>query len=155
MVLKVSPCYINSTRSDWLWAPYFLNYFESELFYRDGPITKSVSFVGARKIFRIGEQSLWVGFMDIAVLWIIKHLFQVNTHPPAFIIVKLIVIGKFRPISAHHKYCRLLCECIWISCISWLLMSLSYQIHCIINYVLLTPCNSKKVTFGKHYYSTW
>ena len=36
MVPKVSPCYIyniyKSTRSDWLWAPYFLNYFESELF---------------------------------------------------------------------------------------------------------------------------
>jgi len=39
----------NSTGSDWLWAPYFLNYFESELFYRDGPFTKNVSFVGARK----------------------------------------------------------------------------------------------------------
>ena len=39
----------NSTRSDWLWAPYFLNYFKSELFYRDGPFTKNVSFVGARK----------------------------------------------------------------------------------------------------------
>ena len=46
MVLKVSPCYIyniyNSTRSDWLWAPYFLNYFESELFYRYGPFIKHV-----------------------------------------------------------------------------------------------------------------
>ena len=65
MVLKVSPCYVydiyNSTRSDWLWLPSFLNYFESELFYRDAPFTKNVSFVWARKkcyIFKIGEQSL-------------------------------------------------------------------------------------------------
>ena len=36
MVLKVSLFYVhniyNSTLSDWLWAPYFLIYFESELF---------------------------------------------------------------------------------------------------------------------------
>ena len=53
MVLKVSPCYIyniyNSTRSDWLWAPYFLNYFELELFDRDGTFIKNVSFVETRK----------------------------------------------------------------------------------------------------------
>ena len=64
-VHKVSPFYIydiyNSTRSDWLCAPYFLNYFESEWFYRDEPFIKNVSFGGARKkcyIFKIGEQSL-------------------------------------------------------------------------------------------------
>ena len=64
-VLKVSPFYIynvyNSTRSDWLWAQYFLDYFESELFYRDEPFIKNVSFVGTRKkcyIIKIGEQSL-------------------------------------------------------------------------------------------------
>ena len=39
----------NSTRSGWLWTPYFLNYFESELFYRAEPLIKNVSFVGARK----------------------------------------------------------------------------------------------------------
>ena len=38
----------NSTWSVWLWAPYFLNYFESELFYRD-PFMKNVSFVKTRK----------------------------------------------------------------------------------------------------------
>ena len=56
MVHKVSPCYIynifNSTQSDWLWAPYFLNYFESKLFYRDAPfIEKKVSFVKTRNFF--------------------------------------------------------------------------------------------------------
>ena len=44
MVVKVSPCYIyniySSTRSKWLWALYFLNYFEWELFYRDGTFIK-------------------------------------------------------------------------------------------------------------------
>jgi len=57
MVLKVSLCYIyiidniyNSTRSDWLWSPCFLNYFESELFCRDGPFLKNVSFVETLKI---------------------------------------------------------------------------------------------------------
>ena len=49
MLLKVSPCYIydisKRTRSDWLWAPYFLNYFVSELFYRDGPFIKNVFFL--------------------------------------------------------------------------------------------------------------
>ena len=39
----------SSTRSDRLCAPSFLNYFESEWFYRDGPFTKNVSFGGARK----------------------------------------------------------------------------------------------------------
>ena len=62
---KVSPTeyyyiyYIYNT--DWLCAPFFLNYFESEWFYRDEPFTKNVSFGGARKksyIFKIGEQSL-------------------------------------------------------------------------------------------------
>ena len=45
-MVKVSTCYIyniyNSTLSDWLWASYFLNYFESELFYRDGPVKKTL-----------------------------------------------------------------------------------------------------------------
>ena len=36
----------------------FLNYFESELFYRDGPFTKNVSFVGARKKM-LYIQNLW------------------------------------------------------------------------------------------------
>ena len=65
MVLKVDPCYIyniyKSTQSDWLWASYFLEYFESELFYRDGPFIKNVSSVETRKkcyIFEIGELSL-------------------------------------------------------------------------------------------------
>ena len=38
----------------------FLNYFESELIYRDGPSIKNVSFVRARKecyIFKIVKQS--------------------------------------------------------------------------------------------------
>ena len=51
----------NSTRSYWLCAPSFLNYFESEWFYRDELFIKNVSFGGARKkcyIFKIGEQSL-------------------------------------------------------------------------------------------------
>ena len=39
----------NSTRSDWLWAPYFLNYFELELFYRNEPLMKNVSFVETQK----------------------------------------------------------------------------------------------------------
>jgi len=47
-VHKVSPCYIydiyNSTRSDWLCAPFFLNYFEPEWFYRDEPFIKYVYF---------------------------------------------------------------------------------------------------------------
>ena len=51
----------NSTRSDWRWAPYFLNYFESGLFYWGRPFIKDVSFIETRKkcyIFKIGEQSL-------------------------------------------------------------------------------------------------
>ena len=51
----------NSTRSEWLWAPYFLNCFESELLYRDGPFIKNGSFAEKRNffyIFNIGEQSL-------------------------------------------------------------------------------------------------
>ena len=52
MVLKVSPSY-----------KYIIiyNYFESDLFYRDGLIIKNVSFVKTRKkfdIFKFGEQSL-------------------------------------------------------------------------------------------------
>ena len=36
--------------SDWLWVSHFLDYFESELYYLDGPfIKKKVSFVGTRK----------------------------------------------------------------------------------------------------------
>ena len=61
-VLKVSPteyCYIYYVyNTDWLCAPFFLNYFESEWFYRDEPFIKNVSFGGARKkcyIFKIGE----------------------------------------------------------------------------------------------------
>ena len=48
----------NSTRSDWIWALYFLNYFESELFYRDEPFIKNVSFgetQGKCYIFKIAE----------------------------------------------------------------------------------------------------
>ena len=44
---------------DWLWAPYFLNYFESELFCQDEPFIKNDSFVETRTkcyIFKIGEQ---------------------------------------------------------------------------------------------------
>ena len=51
----------NSTRSDWLWAPYFLNNFESELFYPDGTYMNNFSFVETQEkcyIFKIGEQSL-------------------------------------------------------------------------------------------------
>ena len=64
-VHKVTPTedyyiyYIYNT--DWLCAPFFLNYFESEWFYRDEPFIKYVSFGWARKkcyIFKIGEQSL-------------------------------------------------------------------------------------------------
>ena len=47
IVLKVSPCCIynmyNSTRLDWLWASYFLNYFEAVFFHRDGPFIKNIS----------------------------------------------------------------------------------------------------------------
>ena len=43
-------CYVYYIyNTDWLWAPYFLNYFNSELFYRDGPIIKNVSFVETQK----------------------------------------------------------------------------------------------------------
>ena len=51
MVLKFSPCYIYN----------ITEYFESELFYRDGPFIINVPFVGTREkcyIFKIGEQSL-------------------------------------------------------------------------------------------------
>ena len=50
---KVSPteyCYIyHIYNTDRLCAPFFLNYFESEWFYRDGPFTKNIFFGGARK----------------------------------------------------------------------------------------------------------
>ena len=48
----------NSTWSDWLWAPCFLNYFESELFNRDGPFLKNVFFLlRHKKMFYI--QNWW------------------------------------------------------------------------------------------------
>ena len=56
---QVSPCYIYIIKITLLGRT--LNYFESKLFYRDGPFTKNVSFVGARKkcyIFENGEQTL-------------------------------------------------------------------------------------------------
>ena len=56
-VLKVSLtkyCYIHCIyNTDWLWAPYFLNYFESELFYRDGPFIKNISSAETRQNFYI------------------------------------------------------------------------------------------------------
>ena len=52
-MLKVSLCYLYniyiSTRSDWLWVPYILNYFEPELFWQDGPFIKNISSVETRK----------------------------------------------------------------------------------------------------------
>ena len=56
-VLKGSPTeyyyiyYIYNT--DWLCAPFFLNYFESEWFFRDEPFIKNVSFGGAQKKYYI------------------------------------------------------------------------------------------------------
>ena len=47
----------NSDWADWLWALYFLNCFESELFYRDGPFIKNVCFVETQKMLHI--QNWW------------------------------------------------------------------------------------------------
>ena len=38
-----------SARLDWLWASYFLNYFEAELFNQYGPVIKNVHFAKTRK----------------------------------------------------------------------------------------------------------
>ena len=37
--------YLYSTWLDWLWPPYFPNYFESELFHEDRPFTKFVTII--------------------------------------------------------------------------------------------------------------
>jgi len=64
-----------------LWAPYFLDYFESELFYRDGPFIISVSFVETQKtcyIFKIGEQSLQLceGINRVSAYAVYLHYFD-------------------------------------------------------------------------------
>ena len=58
----------NSTQSDWLWAPYFLNYFESDLFYRDGPFIKNVSFVETQKML----------YIQIWLTTLLRNAFELN-----------------------------------------------------------------------------
>ena len=46
----------DTSRLDRLGAPCFPNYFESELFFRNGPFIKITSFLHAQKMLSIGEQ---------------------------------------------------------------------------------------------------
>ena len=59
---SVQPSTVNNYiyNTDWLWAPYFLNYFGSEMFYWDEPLKKNIFFVETQRkcyIFKIGELS--------------------------------------------------------------------------------------------------
>ena len=98
MVLKVSPCYIyniyNSTRSDWLWAPYFLNYFESELFYWDGPFTKSFFRWGTKKMLYI--QNWWTIPLKI-YLWVYEIY--------RYFILELVLLNKI-----CRRVCVVICN---------------------------------------------
>ena len=86
----------NSTRSDWLWAPYCRNYFESELFYRDGPFTKNVSFVGARKnvIYSKLVNNPFNEDLMIGVFFSSDEI-QKTAYPPTYVyIYSVMKVGK-------------------------------------------------------------
>ena len=61
------------SQSDWLCAPYFLNYLESEMFFRERPFIKNVSFGGAQNVI----YSKLVN-NPLKLAYIFSHLFSDN-----------------------------------------------------------------------------
>ena len=136
--------YINSTRSDWLCAPSFLNYFESELFYQDEPFIKNVSLVETQKKVIGILEIVWVYYPGL--YWIlIMEPHSVNIKPvtrkldPNIMFLK-VINGDIRAYNNHptvHLYTSLYMHCfdrkltsksIWIVSVNWQSMIIRYQL---------------------------